>query len=68
VSKKLLAQLNVSLLVAQSKFNPSKREILVCFANKFSYLFGRCRRLRSVTLSCSSKMPKRKNYFYFYFL
>jgi len=26
----------------------------ICFANKFSYLFGRCRHLRSVTLSCSS--------------
>jgi len=25
--QKLLVQLNVSLLVAQSKFNPSKREI-----------------------------------------
>jgi len=26
-AKKLLVQLNTSLLVAQSKFNPSKREI-----------------------------------------
>jgi len=45
--------LNVLLLVTQPKFNPSKREI-ICFLNKFSYLFGRCRRLRGVKLSCSS--------------
>jgi len=53
--KKLLVQLNVLLLVVQWKFNPSKRKI-VCLANKFSYLFGRCCCLRSVMLSCSSNL------------
>jgi len=55
-----LVQLNVLLLVAQSKFKPSKREICL-LSNKFSYLLGRCRRLRSVTLSAAAiKLPKRK--------
>jgi len=40
--EKLLVQLNVSLglLVAQSKFQPSKRQIRL-LSIKFSYLFGR---------------------------
>jgi len=50
-SKNLLVQLNALIIVAQSKFNMPK---FVCFANKFSYLFGRCHSLRSVMLSCSS--------------
>jgi len=51
--EKILVQLNVSLLVAQSKFKPLKREIRL-LSNKFSYLFCRCCRLRSVILPTSS--------------
>jgi len=47
--KKLLIQLNLSLLVAQSKFNPSKREIhLLREVSFLTYLVG------AVLLSCSS--------------
>jgi len=53
-----LVQLNVSLLVAQSKFKPSKREIRL-LSNKLSYLFGRCRRLRSVILPAAANRPKQ---------
>jgi len=44
--------------VAQSKFKPSKREIRL-LSNKLSYLFGRCRRLRSVILPAAANRPKQ---------
>jgi len=63
--EKILVQLNVSLLLAQSKFNPSKREIRL-LSNKFSFLVlmhgvaGAVVYAVSYHPAAAIKLPKRK--------